>query len=89
MMQQPRISEVIGEGSKIFRDLFGKIEDPRFAVYNGMARLSGVARRNELLENLLEWSRTITGKKEVYKDNINPNKTNVRKNIFTQYRQWS
>jgi hypothetical protein len=46
------ISEVIGEGSKIFRDLFGKIEDPRFAVYNGMARLSGVARRNELLENL-------------------------------------
>lgn len=26
----------------------------------------------ELLENLLEWSRTITGKKEVYKDNINP-----------------
>jgi len=25
-----------------------------------------------LLENLLEWSRTVTGKKEVYKDNINP-----------------
>jgi hypothetical protein len=46
------ITEVIGEGSKVFRDLFGKIEDPRFAIYNGMARLSGVARRNELLENL-------------------------------------
>jgi hypothetical protein len=51
------ISEVIGEGSKIFRDLFGKIEDPRFAVYNGMARLSGVARRNELLENLAKAGR--------------------------------
>lgn len=25
-----------------------------------------------LLENLLEWSRTVTGKKEVYKDNLNP-----------------
>ena len=47
-----KIDQVIGEGSKVFRDLFGKIEDPRFAIYNGMARLSGVARRNELLENL-------------------------------------
>jgi len=46
------VSQVVGEGSKIFRELFGKIEDPRFAIYNGMARLSGVARRNELLENL-------------------------------------
>ena len=47
-----KVDQVIGEGSKIFRDLFGKIEDPRFSIYNGMARLSAVARRNELLENL-------------------------------------
>ena len=47
-----KMDQVIGEGSKVFRELYGKIEDPRFAVYNGMARLSGVARRNELLENL-------------------------------------
>ncbi len=47
-----KIDQVVGEGSKVFRDLFGKIEDPRFSIYNGMARLSGVARRNELLENL-------------------------------------
>jgi hypothetical protein len=47
-----KVDQVIGEGSKIFKDLFGKIEDPRFSIYNGMARLSAVARRNELLENL-------------------------------------
>ncbi len=47
-----KIEEVIGEGSKVFRELFGKIEDPRFSIYNGMSRLSGVARRNQLLEGL-------------------------------------
>src|SRR5210317_967928 len=47
-----KMDQVVGEGSKVFRELYGKIEDPRFAIYNGMARLSGVARRNELLENL-------------------------------------
>jgi len=47
-----KFDEVVGEGSKVFRDLFGKIEDPRFSVYNGMARLSAVARRNQLLEDL-------------------------------------
>ena len=47
-----KIEEVIGEGSKTFRELFGKMEDPRFSIYNGMAKLSAVARRNELLENI-------------------------------------
>jgi len=47
-----KVDQVVGEGSKIFRDLFGKIEDPRFSIYNGMSRLSGVARRNQLLEGL-------------------------------------
>ena len=47
-----KIDQVVGEGSKIFRELFGKMEDPRFSIYNGMARLSGVARRNELLEQI-------------------------------------
>jgi hypothetical protein len=47
-----KVDEVIGEGSKIFNDLFGKIEDPRFSIYTGVSRLSAVARRNELLENL-------------------------------------
>ena len=42
----------IGEGSKVFREFFGKIDDPRFSLYNGMTRLSSVARKNELFQNL-------------------------------------
>jgi len=42
----------IGEGSKIFRDLFGKLEDPRYSIYNGMTRLSTVARKNQLFQRL-------------------------------------
>jgi hypothetical protein len=47
-----QISQVVGQGSKVFRELFGKMEDPRFSIYNGMTKLSGIARRNELLERL-------------------------------------
>jgi hypothetical protein len=47
-----QVSQVIGQGSKVFRELFGKMEDPRFSIYNGMTKLSGIARRNELLERL-------------------------------------
>jgi len=42
----------IGEGSKIFRELFGKLEDPRYSIYNGMTRLSTVARKNQLYQRL-------------------------------------
>jgi len=49
-----QVSEVVGEGSKVFREYFGKMEDPRFSIYNGMTKLSGVARKNELLERLLQ-----------------------------------
>jgi len=48
------ISQVIGQGSKVFREYFGKMQDPRFSIYNGMTKLSGVARKNELLERLLQ-----------------------------------
>ena len=36
----------------MFREFFGKIDDPRFSLYNGMTRLSSVARKNELFQNL-------------------------------------
>ena len=48
------VSQVIGEGSKVFREYFGKMQDPRFSIYNGMTKLSGVGRKNELLERLLQ-----------------------------------
>ena len=46
------VSRVVGQGSKVFRELFGKIEDPRFSVYNGIQRLSAVARKNQLFDKL-------------------------------------
>jgi len=47
-----KISEVIGPGSKIFRQLFGEIKDPRYSIYNAMTKLSGVARKNQLFDEL-------------------------------------
>jgi len=70
-----KVDQVIGEGSKIFRDLFGKIEDPRYSIYNGMARLSGIARRNQLLENL-------AAKDEIVKAAVKPGVTEAGERGF-------
>ena len=46
------IIEPIGKGSKIFREFFGEMSDPRFSLYNGMTRLSSVARKNQMFQRL-------------------------------------
>ena len=46
------VTEVIGPGSKVFRELFGEIKDPRYSIYNGITKLSGVARKNQLFEEM-------------------------------------
>ena len=38
---------------KAFRDLFGKVDDVRTSIYEGMNRLSVIARKNEMYENIL------------------------------------
>jgi hypothetical protein len=45
---------VIGPGSKAFRELFGTVEDARYSIYNGMARLSSIARKNQLMDDILD-----------------------------------
>lgn len=45
--------EVIGKGSKAFRDLFGQVNDVRASIYEGMNRLSVIARKNEMYDNIL------------------------------------
>ena len=45
---------VIGKGSKVFRELFGEIEDVRHSVFEGMNRLSTVARKNQLFDEILD-----------------------------------
>ncbi len=45
--------EVIGKGSKAFRELFGEVSDVRRSIFEGMNRLSIVARKNEMYEDIL------------------------------------
>jgi len=46
--------EVIGKGSKAFRELFGEIKDVRHSIYEGMNRLSIIARKNEMYDEILK-----------------------------------
>jgi hypothetical protein len=46
--------QVIGKGSKAFRELFGEIDDARYSIYEGINRLGSVARKNELFDQILD-----------------------------------
>ena len=39
---------------KAFRELFGEIEDVRHSIFEGMNRLSVVARKNQLFDEILD-----------------------------------
>ena len=41
----PNVPRVIGRGSKVFRELFGEIQDPRYSIFNAMTKLSAMARK--------------------------------------------
>ena len=47
-----KASTVIGKGSKVFRELFGEIKDPRYSVFNAMTKLSSVARTTQFFGDL-------------------------------------
>jgi len=59
------LAETKGKDRKAIQELFGKIEDPRFSIYNSMTKLSAIARKNELFENIAKndeaIKRTVTG----------------------------
>jgi hypothetical protein len=46
------LAETKGKDKATIQALFGKIEDPRFSIYNSMTKLSSLARKNELFEKL-------------------------------------
>ena len=46
--------QVIGKGSKAFRKLFGEVEDVRHSIFEGVNRLSVVARKNQLFDEVLD-----------------------------------
>jgi hypothetical protein len=47
-------TQVIGPGSKAFRDLFGEVDDARQSIYNGIGLLSTIAKRSELIDSILK-----------------------------------
>ena len=53
------LAETSGKDRKVIEDLFGKIEDPRFSIYNSMTKLSNIARKNELFENIAKQDEAI------------------------------
>ena len=54
--------QVIGRGSKAFRELFGEIEDVRHSVFEGMSRLSTIARKNQLFDEILDADEALKAK---------------------------
>ena len=52
-------NKIPGRGSKVIRDLFGEIRDPRYSIFNAMTNLSSAARTSVFFEKVLENNKTI------------------------------
>jgi hypothetical protein len=48
-----------GKGSKVIRELFGEIKDPRYSIFNAMTNLSSAARTSSFFENIAENNRKL------------------------------
>ena len=70
---------IIGQGSKAFRDFFGKIEDPRYTIYNGITNISSVARTNQYLLDIAARNETILKSKTPEKAFFQPSKKAAEK----------
>ena len=47
-------TEIVGKGSKVFRELFGEVDDARQSIFNGIGLLSNLARRAEFIDDVLK-----------------------------------
>ena len=47
-------TEIIGKGSKAFRELFGEVDDARLSIFSGIGLLSNLARRSEFIDDILK-----------------------------------
>ena len=59
MGKTKKFGEGAGRGSKVFRQLFGEIEDPRYSIFNAMTNLSAVARTATYLEDIATQNRLV------------------------------
>ena len=47
-------TEIIGKGSKAFRELFGEVDDARQSIFNGIGLLTNLASRSRFIDDVLE-----------------------------------
>jgi hypothetical protein len=52
MSKKKTFEGIPGRGSKVFRELFGEINDPRYSIFNAMTNLSAVARTATYLDDI-------------------------------------
>jgi hypothetical protein len=67
--------QIIGKGSKAFRELFGEVNDVRSSIFEGISKLSTIARRNQMYEEMLV-------NDQVIKSNITKNTPVGKKGFF-------
>ena len=48
-----------GKGSKVLRELFGEIQDPRYSIFNATTTLSAMGRMTNYLDDLLKTNQSI------------------------------
>jgi hypothetical protein len=47
-------TQIIGRGSKAFRELFGEVDDARQSIFNGVGLLSSLASRSKFIDDVLD-----------------------------------
>ena len=59
MSKKKTFEGIPGRGSKVFRELFGEINDPRYSIFNAMTNLSSVARTATYLDDIAAQNRKV------------------------------
>jgi len=59
MTKVKSFEKAIGKGSKVFRELFGEIQDPRYSIFNAMTNLSAVARTATYFDDVAAQNRKV------------------------------
>ena len=59
MSKKKTFEGIPGRGSKVFRELFGEINDPRYSIFNAMTNLSAVARTATYLDDVAAQNRKV------------------------------
>jgi len=59
MSKTKSFEKAVGRGGKVFRELFGEIQDPRYSIFNAMTNLSSVARTATYFDDLAAQNRKV------------------------------